>query len=444
MLLKARNSDVTSVYEVFVSPGSRRTAGIIASVGCLVVVFIYVGELIQVKTIASVGDTSRPYWSMSNASPTTQRQVRSLATSFGVDFDTRNRTEVLTEMRDRNLNPVPAVTIGGLFANQSLGARRSINLNELVPIGGISNSLTVLCNETGKYVTFETDEHGFRNPPGIWAEHRTDLAVVGESPAQGYCVPDGKTFVDLLRAEYPVTMNLAVSGESALLQLAAIREYMPRYTPKTVLWMYSEDNDIPDLFEEARQPLVMRYLDPDFTQNLASRQDEIDRVLRRFVADEEASLRSGPQQPAETPLIIEQGLSILKLWHLRGMLAVARAADEAQTLETLDKWHDYPYPEIIQQAQALTHSWGGTLYFVYLPSWRRYRHHAAATELEHATMLRMIQGLRIPYIDVQPAFNATSDPLSLFPFRRFGHYNEDGNRLVADTILHVLAKQTTD
>ena len=42
-------------------------------------------------------------------------------------------------------------------------------------------------------------------------------------------------------------------------------------------------------------------------------------------------------------------------------------------------------------------------------------------------------------IDVEPAFEARPDPLSLFPFRRFGHYNEAGNQIVAATVLEALA-----
>lgn len=381
---------------------------------------------------------------MSNASPTTQNHVRTLASRFGVDFDTRNRVDVLAEMRKRNVNAIPAVTLGALLNDQSLGARSSIDLNKLVPIGGISDRPTVLCNETGQYVTFNSDTHGFRNPSGVWNEHRADLAVVGESFAQGYCVPEGKSFVDLLRAEYPVTLNLGMSGESALLQLAAIREYMPRYAPKVVLWVYCEDIDIADLFDEAKQPLLMRYLDPDFTQNLLSRQDEIDGALRRFVANDEALHHGGRQEPVENRLDVEQARGVLKLWHLREMLAAVRATDEAQTLETFDKWRQYPYAEIIQRAKATTQSWGGMLYFVYLPSWRRYRYHAVATELEHETIQRMIQRLGIPFIDVRPAFDETSDPLSLFPFRQFGHYNEAGNKAAADAILHALARRATD
>ncbi len=47
--------------------------------------------------------------------------------------------------------------------------------------------------------------------------------------------------------------------------------------------------------------------------------------------------------------------------------------------------------------------------------------------------------LQIPVIDIEPAFSAHEDPLSLFPFRRFGHYNEAGNRIVAATVLESLS-----
>jgi len=410
----------------------------------VLVALIYLAEWRAATTTASVGIPDTPYWSIDNASQPVQKQIRELASRYQVEFDTRNRIDVLAEMREQHLTPVPVVAIGNLLVHRGLSAGTSIVPDKLLPIGGISNSLTVLCNESGRYITFESDEHGFRNPRGLWSQRRADLAVIGESFAQGYCVPDGKSFVDLLRAEYPVTLNLGMSGESALVQLAALREYLSQSTPKIVLWVYSEDIDVGDLIDETKQPLLMRYLDPEFSQNLISRQNEIDATLRRLIADDEASQRRAHQEHVDSGFDMKAGLSVIKLWHLRNMLDAARANDEAQTLDTLKKWQEYPYREIIQQAHALTQSWGGTLYFVYLPSWRRYRRHAAATESEHTTILRMIEGLHIRHVDVQPAFDATSDPLSLFPFRRFGHYNEDGNKIVADTILRALSKRDLD
>ena len=46
--------------------------------------------------------------------------------------------------------------------------------------------------------------------------------------------------------------------------------------------------------------------------------------------------------------------------------------------------------------------------------------------------------LGLKFIDVKEAFNQHKDPLSLFPFRLYGHYNELGYELVADTVIQSL------
>ena len=139
-------------------------------------------------------------------------------------IDARDRSELLEELRGRGVDAVPALMLASIL-RADRRAETSDDHGKLIPIGGISNALTVLCNETGQFVTYTSDEHGLRNPPGVWTAPRADLAAVGQSLIQGHCVADSKGFVDLLRARYPVTLNLGISGESALLQLAAIREY---------------------------------------------------------------------------------------------------------------------------------------------------------------------------------------------------------------------------
>jgi hypothetical protein len=41
----------------------------------------------------------------------------------------------------------------------------------------------------------------------------------------------------------------------------------------------------------------------------------------------------------------------------------------------------------------------------------------------------------LPIIDIHEIFAAESDPLNLFPLRLQGHYTEEGNRFVAETVL---------
>ena len=77
--------------------------------------------------------------------------------------------------------------------------------------------------------------------------------------------------------------------------------------------------------------------------------------------------------------------------------------------------------------------WGGRMYFVYLTDFNRYlsgNEHPLRQEV-----LRTATELNIPVIDIQTeVFAPHPDPLSLFPFRMFGHYNAEGYRLVAEAI----------
>ena len=49
----------------------------------------------------------------------------------------------------------------------------------------------------------------------------------------------------------------------------------------------------------------------------------------------------------------------------------------------------------------------------------------------------MVESLNIPLIDIhKKLFEKHNDPLSLFPFRKHGHYNELGYQLVSETIFN--------
>ena len=90
-----------------------------------------------------------------------------------------------------------------------------------MPFGGISNRVTVLCNESGEWITYQSDEHGFQNPKGTWQSGHIDIAALGDSFAHGYCVPSDKSFVAFDPTAYPRSLNLGMAGNGPLLMLAA-------------------------------------------------------------------------------------------------------------------------------------------------------------------------------------------------------------------------------
>ena len=314
---------------------------VVARVSFSLMAVLYAVELVLATT--ALGPSANvPFWLIERGSPQTRKEIAVLAARSGVSVDTRARGELLDESRRRGTEIVPAVMLADVL--DAAGSSEPADADDLLPLGGISSTLTLLCNQ-GQVVSYASDEHGFRNPRGIWNSPRADIAVVGQSFAQGYCVRDGKGFVDLLRTHNQVALNLGTSGQSSLLQLAAIKEYLPRYEPKTVLWIFTEGIDLPDLYIESTHPLSRRYLDPTFSQHLLTRQPEIDAALRRVVSgietrEREAHAHRQPQLPGRTILADPQTLEPAAkagtgLWtRTRGAAGVVHArADGGQSSE---------------------------------------------------------------------------------------------------------------
>ncbi|HKZ41655.1 MAG TPA: hypothetical protein VJ044_11870, partial [Candidatus Hodarchaeales archaeon] len=94
------------------------------------------------------------------------------------------------------------------------------------------------------------------------------------------------------------------------------------------------------------------------------------------------------------------------------------------------------FKQVLREAQRTIRSWDGSLYFVYLPARDRY---ASNEGYQRELVLRAVADLGLPIIDIHPVFQAKGDPLNLFPFRRFGHYNQEGHRVVAKAVLQTIS-----
>ena len=98
------------------------------------------------------------------------------------------------------------------------------------------------------------------------------------------------------------------------------------------------------------------------------------------------------------------------------------------------------FREVLSQAETRVDAWGGQLYFIYLPEWARYSGYSSRGKTIRGSVLAMVESLGIPIVDIDPAFQANGDPLSLFPFRENGHYSESGHRLVAQEVLKAISR----
>lgn len=377
-----------------------------------------------------------------------KRMAAKLTKQFGVEIDTRDRHQVIADLREQSIDAV-AQTVFPLLERQndnSLQQAISIHGRPVMPLAGIANKVAVVCNETGEYLIYKSDKHGFHNPSEIWQFGQIDIVAVGNSLTLGACVSSEQNFVALIRRRHPATLNLGMPGEGPLHILAILKEYGLFLKPKVVLWFYAEANTFTELQYEKQSRILMSYLTDDFMQGLLERQSDIDQAITGDIPRQTAMEISRQTRTQEkSNKIVDKLLAFIKLSAVREKLGLvyAKAPQELEKLsesEAAELEVDLNLlRDILSKASARVSAWGGTLYFVYLPGWGHYAKSPDSGVKARTRVLDVVNNLGIPLIDIYSAFQAHADPLSLFPFRGPGRYNEEGHALVAETVLNVIS-----
>ena len=344
----------------------------------------------------------------------------------GVPVDPREPSEVFRDWRRSGIHVVPMVSPNGY------GYLQSVSPRELFPLSGISRSFTYLCNESGINVTYTSDEHGFRNPEKVWQQKPpVDVAILGDSFANGVCVKDGEDLASRIRTKYPSTINLGMDGTGPLVQLAIMREYLPSLRPRVVLWFYFQ-NDLDDLEKEIRNAHLRQYLDAGYSQDLIHRQNEVDGIHARI-------LEKGFNRPAAPP---PTRWDTVRHWlRLKGVRNLAASLLEQLPVHwTRDTGNDArvteDYTRILGIANKLVTDQGGKLFLVLLPDWRQMNRSAedpAYRRKDRVLAAAARCGVRV--IDVQQVFRKDPSPAKRFFDFPGAHYNRVGYQVAAEYVL---------
>jgi hypothetical protein len=345
-----------------------------------------------------------------------QRRIDA-ARALNVPYDLRSQLEVVEDLEAQGVHAVARVHPAAFVPSNGL---RAVD-ESILPVSGISRTVTVTCNESGVWTLFESDEHGFRNPLGQYDRDSVDVVVVGDSYAFGACLPQGEGVSSALRRTGRSVLNLGYGGNGPLLELAALKEHGERFAPPVVLWLYFEGNDLLDLRRERLSSLLLNYLDPDFTQRLSEKQVLIDSLLYGYHDERQAQAQARAR----------------RLWRCVLILCgVRKLPIRPQTAEpvAVDLPVDF-FGEVMETARDRVRLWGGELLFVYVPVWHRYSQTLDQDAFnKRRDVLEMLGELGIPMIDFTDVLDSHPDPLSLFPFRERGHYTQEGYALLADQI----------
>lgn len=361
-----------------------------------------------------------------------QQRLERAASAAGVDLDPRTPLEVMRDMRDSGVTVYPSVYMGNHWQ------QRPQFRDTIMPLGGLSGVTSLMCSE-GQYVGYQADERGFTNPPGTWSRGSVEIAAVGDSYTQGWCVPMEQSFVALLRQDHPSLLSLGFGASGPLLQLAQMREYLPPLRPRRVLWFYYERNDLTDLRDELTHPVLRRYLEPGYSQRLASRQDEIDERLKRFVVVEESAAAWRALQPRARRDPVRTVVKILKLYDLRMLVKRLRAPEPPPDCCDLAS-----YRTVARLAKDLVESWGGRLTVVYLPSEARLSVRPTMTPAEHSgdSVVAILGELGVPVLDLRRSMEEYGTGRELHVYEN-SHYNARGHRAVARQVQRYLAADTS-
>ncbi len=355
-----------------------------------------------------------------------QASRRSAARRAGLAVDSRTRREIVTGLREAGERAFPVVPAAAL---REFGARTG---RSLVPVGGPANATMVLCAERGPWVAFRSDQHGFRNPPGAWDRRPVAIVAIGDSYVEGVCVDDTETLVAGLRREVPGSVALALSGAGPLVELAMVREYAALLRPGIVVWFYYEENDLMNLEGELRSRALRGYLEPAGSQQLATRQGEVDRFVEAAVAAFEDSIRTAVRERGSWRRF---AVDVARLGHLRRWFGVLRDARRVAPCCDLASLH-----QALARADTTVRSWGGRLVFVYVPTLQGFSRPLDRQRPEVAArddVLSVVRAAGLAVIDLKPALAALGDPLGFYVFEG-GHMTPRGYAAAARIVLDSL------
>lgn len=234
--------------------------------------------------------------------------------------------------------------------------------------------------------------------------------LVGDSFTHGACVNRPNDIASVIRKKSKKTvLNLGYGGNGPLIELATLREYLNKNVKK-ILWIYYP-NDLPELNYEIKNKILINYLnDLNFSQNLKLRQKEIDQVANNFLywsLDRE-----------------KKNLRFFKLAEMRSKLNFYLPPKYKPNKPEPKQFKEFK--KILNIANNLSKKNNSKLYFIYLPEYFEF----IKKDYDKNDLIKIkniLKELNIPIIDIsEEIFKKEKNPLNLFPFKKFGHYNEEG------------------
>ena len=346
----------------------------------------------------------------------------------------------LVEISKNNPDLSPAFYFNRGFSKYKT-FKEAISLNQPIPFRGPINKQTLSCAEDLNYKLINNDKFGFKNPNSIY-EKKIEIALLGDSYAEGQCYKETNDIAAYLRKSKYNSANYGVTGSGPLVSLGVLKEYVKKFEPPYVVYLYYEGNDISDLSWEKNIPLLKNYLNENYNQDLLNKQDKIKEFLSNISKDSYEYINykidyKKTYKEKERLTFIEQLKDFLELNSLKNYI-------RNSFYHIRDKDFDADlFFSVINAMNEETNSWKGKFIFVYTPSWSRYFTKFSKEQRyfdKKDLILNNLSKNNILTIDLTKFMDKENNLKKYFPLGYIGHFNKQGYEKISSIVIKKIEK----
>lgn len=347
-------------------------------------------------------------------------QYRLSAIERGDSYDQRTLVELISAERLQNKRVFPAASPAYFLAEN--GSSVLVGGRPVLPLGITASANNYYCKESGKFTNFITDQYGFRNQESAWVK-QPDIVAIGDSFTMGSCLDEELSLIGQIRRSGKQVLNLGMSSNGSLIELATLKEFGLQAKPKIILWNFFA-NDLFDLLNEKNNPILIQYLNEDFSQNLKQQAKQInsavDLVVEQYWKNLEAHAK---QQSATNDSSYFPNIQKIYLY-----LKNQATMQEPNYKEALDL-----FVKILSTASLQSKNSRAQLVFVYLPDCLD---NSYGQKQWLPNLISSVEQLGIPVIDLSVPINKLQDAGQNAYFSCPGsHFNVAGAKAAAEHIL---------
>lgn len=359
---------------------------------------------------------------------------------FGSEDLEKNRKSKLEFIKDykefKNTfnDGYPSWNAGYLKKNLELGLDQDTYI-----FSGLANVSTMHCDEEkqktihyNKEHVYMSDRYGFNNPNHIYDEDKIKIVLLGDSAVHSQCVREENGFAGNLRNLYGQNniLSIAWRGAGPFEELGMLTEYVIEIKPDYILWVYSEVNDYIEIFREQKNPILVKYLNDNFSQNLINRNKNLNKISKKIF---DKQINDMGLTWDENNVFLSFIKHRVKLWNIRWRFIYSK-----KYTPKMENFDLRTFKKIMLKAKERSEDINSKLIFVYLPERQRYQRKNWDDEnlFKRGDVLSLVKSLSIPIIDLHEVYRKQNNPSSFFEL----HQNEKGYKLSSNYIFEYLNK----